>query len=77
MKQRNLYRIIIGAFMLVSGLIITVFQTGRILFWHNSHNRRMCISGRGDSPAPPDTGMVPNPMSDRKRLALMVSLMPG
>jgi drug/metabolite transporter (DMT)-like permease len=32
MKQRNLYRIIIGAFMLVSGLIITVFQPGGFFF---------------------------------------------
>jgi len=32
MKQRNLYRIIIGAFMLVSGLIITVFQQGGFFF---------------------------------------------
>lgn len=32
MKQRNLYRIIIGAFMLGSGLIITVFQPGGFFF---------------------------------------------
>ena len=32
MKQRNLYRIIIGAFMLVTGLIITVFQPGGFFF---------------------------------------------
>lgn len=32
MKQRNLYRIIIGAFMLGCGLIITVFQPGGFFF---------------------------------------------
>ena len=32
MKQRNLYRIIIGAFMLGSGLVITVFQPGGFFF---------------------------------------------
>jgi drug/metabolite transporter (DMT)-like permease len=32
MKQRNLFRIIIGAFMLGSGLIITVFQPGGFFF---------------------------------------------
>jgi hypothetical protein len=32
MLQRNLYRIIIGTLMLVSGLIITVFQPGGFIF---------------------------------------------
>jgi len=77
MKQRNLYRIIIGALMLVSGLISAVFFnraasfSARFSLWEDVHFSQWGSSGTAS------TGMVLSQMSDRRKSGLMGSLMHG
>ena len=75
-KQRNLYRIIFGALMLVSGLISAVFEPGGFIF-STILIMGGCAFLAGGILRHRQYRMVPSQMSDRRKLGLMGSLMHG
>ena len=77
MKQRNLYRIIIGILMLISGLVSLVLASGEFVIGIYSSGRRNCFSHCVGSPDISGMAKIRNLTNVRKRLELTGCHMPG
>ena len=58
MKPRNLYRIIIGVSLILSGIVSILLTAGEVDYWDNVTGSRICVPDHRGSPVTGNMAMT-------------------